>query len=228
MTWGSVTLFFFLWFFSLHFQDVVCSDGLEILTITQLACIGQTFVITWEGAIPTNICFVQLHGSNGKKHTANVDVGNSTSFSTFIPEGSTPGFGHSWTSLVDGANALEQTPTSTCNSSLTAVEPSSPQSKTQITNLGTSGNDGTQTPVVSAPRVSASLQFPTTRFPSRAPSGFTSMDWSFEPSRTHFTNWGMPDNDKSHTSSNVLRSIPSGVDVDCLSNAIGDRQLRLL
>ncbi|THU83487.1 hypothetical protein K435DRAFT_844023 [Dendrothele bispora CBS 962.96] len=194
MTWGSVTFFCFLWFFSLHFQDVVCSDGLKILAITQPACIGQTLVITWEGAIREYP--VELHGSNGKKHTANVDVGNSTSFSTFIPEGSTPGFGHPRTS-----------------------EPSSPQSRTQTTNLGTS-NDGTQTPVGSAPRISASLQPSTTRFPSQTPSGFPSTDRPFEPSRTHVTNWGMPDNDKSHTSANVLRSIPSGV--DCLSNAIGD------
>ncbi|THU75144.1 hypothetical protein K435DRAFT_881516 [Dendrothele bispora CBS 962.96] len=51
MAWGSITLFCFLWFFSLHFQDVVCSDGLKIFTITQPACIGRTFVINWEGGI---------------------------------------------------------------------------------------------------------------------------------------------------------------------------------
>ncbi|THU83452.1 hypothetical protein K435DRAFT_930610 [Dendrothele bispora CBS 962.96] len=247
MTWGSVTLFCFFWFFSLHFQDVVCSDGLKIFTMlkfdgsTQPACIGQTFVITWEGAIQLRLVacssssnsqpiFVlrtsvdRLHGSNGKNHTSNVNVGNSTSFSTFVPEDATPGSGHFRASLLDGANALGHTPTSTDNSSLTPLEPS-PQSKTQTTNLGMSSNniDGTQTPVGSAPRTSVSLQL-TTRFSSRTPSGFTSMGHiprSFEPSRTKVTNWGMPDNDRSHTFVNVLRSNPS--DANCLSNAIDDR-----
>ncbi|THU83485.1 hypothetical protein K435DRAFT_807475 [Dendrothele bispora CBS 962.96] len=58
MTWGAVALFYFLWIFSLHSQK--CSDSLKIFTM--------------------------LHGSNGKKHTANIDVGNSTSLSIFILE----------------------------------------------------------------------------------------------------------------------------------------------
>ncbi|THU83449.1 hypothetical protein K435DRAFT_930609 [Dendrothele bispora CBS 962.96] len=61
MAWGSAVLFCFLLFFSLHFQDITCSGGLKTFTM--------------------------LHGSNGKKHIANIDVGNSTSFSIFILEG---------------------------------------------------------------------------------------------------------------------------------------------
>ncbi|THU96013.1 hypothetical protein K435DRAFT_894268 [Dendrothele bispora CBS 962.96] len=210
MTWGSVNFLCFLLFFGLHFQDVVCSDGLKIFTITQHACVGQTFVIIWGGAVPPYCVGVTSmfvfyrepflsfwpHESDRKKHISNIDVGNSTSFSAFIPENttdivfsvtsfgdhqqvsneiraetcSTSGstLGHPRSSLRDGANTPEQTHIPANNSS---VRSSSPRPTTpfptRVTNSGKPGDNETQIPVdLSASQTSVDPSLQTTTLSS--------------------------------------------------------------